>query len=233
VKSLVRTTLTVAGILAAAGLEASPLPGFHLAAQSENFLFYTRDSRKVDAGRSQRFLVGTARLLEVQVQGKAAYYVHEHADEVASTTGVYGSGVTDLKTGEINAVSAYHRHEIVHRVAGTLGDPGRFFQEGLAVALGDEGRWNGVEVDRLAARVRGNAKARGVVEDFSRLEPNTAYPVAGSFVGFLIRTYGARRVSDFFRDSRPVTPERDRRFKDVFGVSVDQAWATWSETLPS
>jgi hypothetical protein len=72
-----------------------------------------------------------------------------------------------------------------------------------------------------------------VVEDFSRLEPNTAYPVAGSFVGFLIRTYGARRVSDFFRDSRPVTPERDRRFKDVFGVSVDQAWATWSDTLPS
>ncbi len=192
----------------AAGLEASPLPGFHLAAQSENFLFYTRDSRKVDAARSQRFLAGTARLLEVEVQGKAAYYVHQHPEEVASTTGVYGSGVTDLKTGEINAVSAFHRHEIVHRVAGALGDPGRFFQEGLAVALGDEGRWNGVEVDKLAARVRRD------------------------FVGFLIRTYGARRVSDFFRDCRPVTPERDRRFRDVFGLTVDQAWATWSETLP-
>ncbi len=231
-KSLARTTLTAAAILAAAGLEASPLPGFHLAAQSENFLFYTRDSRKVDAARSQRFLTGTARLLEVEVQGKAAYYVHQHPEEVASTTGVYGSGVTDLKTGEINAVSAFHRHEIVHRVAGALGDPGRFFQEGLAVALGDEGRWNGVEVDKLAARARRDPKARSVVEDFSRLEPNTAYPVAGSFVGFLIRTYGARRVSDFFRDCRPVTPERDRRFRDVFGLTVDQAWATWSETLP-
>src|SRR6266496_3576224 len=214
-KSLARTTLTVAAILVAAGLEASPLPGFHLVAQSENFLFYTRDSRKVDAARSQRFLAGTARLLEVEVQGKAAYYVHQHPEEVASTTGVYGSGVTDLKTGEINAVSAFHRHEIVHRVAGALGDPGRFFQEGLA------------------ARVRRDAGARRVVEDFARLEPNTAYPVAGSFVGFLIRTYGARRVSDFFRGCRPAAPERDRRFRDVFGVTVDQAWTSWSEALPA
>ena len=71
-----------------------------------------------------------------------------------------------------------------------------------------------------------------MVEDFSRLEPNTAYPVAGSFVGFLLRTYGARRVSDFFRDCRPATQERDRRFRDVFGLTVDQAWATWSDTLP-
>jgi hypothetical protein len=89
-----------------------------------------------------------------------------------------------------------------------------------------------VEVDKLAARVRRDPKARNAVEDFSRLEPNTAYPVAGSFVGFLIRTYGTRRVADFFRGCRPVTPERDRRFRDVFGLTVDQAWATWSETLP-
>src|SRR3989442_8310276 len=97
-KSLARTTLTVAAILVAAGLEASPLPGFHLAAQSENFLFYTRDSRKVDAARSQRFLAGTARLLGGEVRGKGAYYGAPHPGEVASTTSGYGGGGTAPKT---------------------------------------------------------------------------------------------------------------------------------------
>src|SRR2546428_14054811 len=98
-KSLARTTLTAAAILVAAGLEASPLPGFHLAAQSENFLFYTRDSRKVDAARSQRFLAGTPRLPAGEAQGKGAYSVRPHPEEGASPTRGYRSGPTDPTQG--------------------------------------------------------------------------------------------------------------------------------------
>jgi hypothetical protein len=59
------------------------------------------------------------------------------------------------------------------------------------------------------------------------MDPQTAYPVAGSFVGHLIRTEGLGKVADFFRGCRQGGGDRDQAFAGVFGRSLEAAGAEW------
>lgn len=223
------TLLLAAWTLLAAGLEAAPPPGFKLAAETRHFVFYSREPRKVDADRSEKFLLRTAELLSHDLQGRVSYYLHEHPQEVAAATGIYADGVTVPATGEIHSVHPFHPHEIVHRLADEMGDPGPFFHEGLAVALGNQGRWRGARVDDIARKQALRYRWRTLVDQFDRLDPELSYPVAGSFLSFLARTHGTERVSTFFRGCK--RESRDRRFHEVFGITLDEAGQAWASAL--
>ena len=228
IRALLATTVTAFLAIPAV---ASPLPGFQLVGQSEHFAFYARHGRKTETKANERFLTRTALLLEQSTEGQTAYYLHDDADEVGATTGVYASGMTELTSGEIHSTQAYHPHEIVHRIAAALGDPGSFFHEGLAVSLGDEGKLGGVSVDVLARAAALRYKVRDVVDGFTRIEPRAAYAMAGSFMGYLIRRHGVATVAQFFRGCRPEVVARDRRFQEVFGLRVDEATAAWRQEI--
>jgi hypothetical protein len=144
---------------------------------------------------------------------------------------VYSSGMTELTTGDIHSTRTFHPHEIVHRIAAALGDPGTFFHEGLAVSLGDKGMQEGVSVDALAKVAIHSFKLRQATDDFARLDPHVAYPMAGSFVAFLIRHHGVAAVSSFFRGCKPKVTTRDTRFAEVFGQTLDEAGAAWAHEL--
>jgi hypothetical protein len=210
---------------------ASPLPGFQIIGQSEHFAFYARHGRKTETKANERFLTKTALLMGQSAEGQTAYYLHDDAQEVGAATGVYSSGMTELTSGEIHSTQAFHPHEIVHRIAAELGDPGPFFHEGLAVSLGDEGKQGGVSVDVLARAAVQRYRVRDVVDGFTRVEPHAAYSMAGSFVGYLIRRHGVATVARFFRGCRPQVVVRDRRFRDVFGLRIDEAAAAWKQEI--
>src|SRR5262247_3240647 len=131
---IARALTFVAGVAVAARLDAgSPLPGFSLKAATRRFAFYTRGSEAVDIRKSEEFLTRMERLLGARVDGRTAYYRYASPEEVAAATGTYGTGVTFASSREIHTTQGFHAHEIVHLVAGQLGEPGAFFQEGLAV----------------------------------------------------------------------------------------------------
>src|SRR6185295_7227116 len=108
----------------------------------------------------ERELRAVARSLGASTLPRIQLFLYEHAADIAAATGVYAGGVTFPGLGQIHSTAYRLRHELVHAVAGGLGgDPGAFFQEGLAVAVGDGGRHNdGRRVDDVArASVRGGA----------------------------------------------------------------------------
>lgn len=228
IRALLATTVTA--FLAIPAM-ASPLPGFQLVGQSEHFAFYARHGRKTETKANERFLAKTALLLDQTTEGQTAYYLHDDAQEVGATTGVYSSGMTELTSGEIHSTQSYHPHEIVHRVAAELGDPGSFFHEGLAVSMGDEGKQGGVSVDVLARAAVLRYNVRDVVDGFTKVEPHAAYAIAGSFMGYLIRRNGVATVASFFRGCKPGTVARDRHFQEVFGVRVNEATTAWQLEL--
>src|SRR5262245_49841562 len=154
-------------VLAGVSLQAGPLPGFALTAQTPHFSFYSRDRQKVDAEKSERYLEQVEQLLGEQVHGRAEYYRYGTAQELAAGTGTYASGVTFAHAAQIHSTREFHAHEIVHLVAGQMGDPGTFFQEGLAVVLGNQARWQGVDVDRLARKAAKGASLPSLVAGFS------------------------------------------------------------------
>jgi hypothetical protein len=232
VKTWTRTLIALAtAAILASTLEAAPIPGFHVVGQSEHFMFYSREPRKIDSKANESFLMKTAQMMEQAPGTQTAYYLHDYADDIGAVTGVYSSGMTELTTGDIHSTRTFHPHEIVHRIAATLGDPGRFFHEGLAVSLGDKGKQEGVSVDELAKVAIRSVKLRQATDDFARLDPRVAYPMAGSFVGFLIRHHGVATVSSFFRGCQPKVATRDLRFAEVFGQTLDEAGAAWAHEL--
>ena len=212
---------------AAASVGAAPLPGFVLAGQTAHVSFYSR-GQKVDTAKVEKKVTELEKLFGQTLAGRANYYRYETPQEIAAGTGYYADGVTFAATGEVHSTEACHEHELVHLVAGQLGDPGAFFQEGLAVAVGNHGEWQGRSADR---RARASAdRLAEIAANFDRFEPNAAYAVAGSFVGYLIRTHGMAQVVAYFRSCKPGA-NRTVAFAGAFGTSMETAAADWRKSL--
>ena len=220
----------VCGLLAAAPASAEPSRGFQLAARTPHFLFYSRNGEPIDVHEVERSLWKVQRLLGQELPGPAEYYRYGTPQEVAADLGEYATGVTLGSLRQIHTVRREcHLHEIVHLVAAQLGDPGPFFQEGLAVALSGS-KWRGQTLAgvRLPTSLR-RQKVSALAARFESLPPDVAYPVAGSFVAFLIKSYGVSRVAEFFRASGGSGAPRDEAFRATFGQGLDQAGAAWAE----
>src|SRR5260221_6539621 len=130
-------------MLAAAPVWAQPPRGFQLAAQTPHFLFYSRNGERIDVHEVERALCKVQRLLGQELPGRAEYYRYGTPQEIAANLGEYASGVTLGSLRQIHTVRReFPLHEIVHLVAAQLGEPGPFFQEGLAVALRGS-KWRG------------------------------------------------------------------------------------------
>jgi hypothetical protein len=216
-------------------MPASPVAapdGFSLAAETRNFAFYTRGAAKVEAEKSQRFLDETSRKLGVQVDGKTSYVRYSWPEELTFVVGGAAAGATGayMASGDVHSTKAFDAHEIVHRAAFQLGNPGPLFQEGLAVELGDGGRFGESKVDEIARRLAGRVEFRTLVERFTSLAPEVRYPLAGSLVRFLIHRHGLAKVSEFFRacaDERA----RDAQFARVMGRSLEDEGREWIAAL--
>jgi hypothetical protein len=217
----------LAAFLPSLPAQAAPLPGFVLAGQTPRLTVYTRGG-KVDAQQIDRTVARLEQTLGHKLNKPAEYYRYGSPQEVAAGTGHYAAGVTFAEAGQVHSVEANHEHELVHLVAGQMGDPGVFFQEGLAVALGNSGKWQGKDVDGIAKKQAGTVSA--YVAAFERCDPAVAYSVAGSFVGWLIKTQSVEKVAEFFR-SCPRAQDSGAAFARVFGKTVEQAEGEWRATL--
>ena len=205
------------------------LPGFVLKAQTEHFSFYSRNGQKVDVEKSERYLARVQAQLGHRVTGRAAYYRYETPQEIAAGTGTWAEGVTFARAGQIHTTQEFHAHEIVHLVAGQMGNPGAFFHEGLAVALGNEGRWRGKQVDELARAATRRVPLAAIVKGFAGYAADLTYPVAGSFVAKLIERHGIEKVAAFFRAC--TGQNTTEAFARTFGVTLDEAGAAWAASL--
>jgi hypothetical protein len=218
------------GLLSVQAL-AAPLPGFALAGQTAHIRFYARSDqdRQISMKESEKRLVQLTRTLGEQSVPSADLYQYVSAGDLASVHGAYAGGLTFPDLGEVHTTPARRDHELVHLVAAQLGDPGAFFQEGLAVALGDDGRYQGQDVDRTAARYARRAPLAELIAAFRASDPGAGYAVAGSFVRDLIRTQGMDRVAAFFRSCK--TSPMPAAFEANFGASLDQAGAAWTSRI--
>jgi hypothetical protein len=223
-----KSCLVLPILLGAVNGEAAPRPGFVLAGQTPHFSFYSR-GEKVDTQRVEKRVAELEQVLGETLTHKANYYRYATAQEVEAGTGYYAAGVTFAATGDVHSTEPCHDHELVHLIAGGFGgDPGAFFQEGLAVAVGNNGEWRGQSADKLAKANAANVAA--MVASFDRFEPNTAYAVAGSFVGYLVRTYGMAQVKAFFQSCGPKV-DTTVAFAKAFGGSVETVAADWARSL--
>ena len=222
-----RKTVTLAILTVAVVLGSRPavaLPGFTLAATTPRVSFYSR-GQAVDVAGVEASLTRIEGALDTRLAGHASYYRYASAQEVAAGTGHYADGVTFA--GQVHSARERHDHELVHLIAAQMGDPGRFFQEGLAVALGDAPRGQRKTAKKALS---GGQPLMSWVAGFDGQDQGAAYAVAGAFVRHLIDTYGIEKVRAFYRASRSEASVR-RSFAAAFGQDLEPALAAWRADL--
>jgi len=236
VQILKRAALVAAVGLMAEVVSAQTLPGFRQMAGTSRVAFFSRTAgdfggrQKADVKRTDEFLARMEKTLEQPLAAPISYYRYERPEDIAAQTGVYAYGLTRIGDSVVHSTTTYHPHELVHAVAGGLGDPGRFFHEGLAVALGDEGRWDGRPVDTLARAQAATLDPKRIVKSFDSLPSEVAYPAAGSFVKYLIAKDGLARLIEFFR-ACPKGANVDAAFLRTYGHSFQGAFTEWQQQV--
>jgi hypothetical protein len=168
------------------------------------------------------------------------------ADHIEQLTGRRTDGGFVLG-GVIYLTRALDPHEIVHVIAQEeLGRPSDFFDEGLAVNFGglrvEDGEvtlfpsaLRNFDADREALSVLFGGRFSGSIRQiltsasFEGLPFDVTYPLAGSFVKFLIRTRGVPALKIFFGGSSASDPlpAIEERLGLAFGAPLDSLEAEW------
>jgi hypothetical protein len=236
----VLTALLAASLVAlsapvTSGLKAvspAPPPGFRLVAATARVDYFAMNdspAKADDARKVEKMLEAIERRIGQRGPGRVAYYRVTHAADMERITGRAFTGLTDQQGKRIVSSIPAHEHELVHAVAVALGDPGRFFHEGLAVALSDDPAWKGKKLQAAARDGLAKRALPGYLSDFDTAPSQHAYAVAGSFVEHLIAAHGLPKVLEFFRGCGPCP--RDEMFQRAFGVTMAQAGQEWTAQL--
>ena len=166
-------------------------------AESEHFVFHFATGDHVDVTWQEGYYDWLVEELEVQVPKKMNYFKYRDRSHLEHLTGKNGNGYADSRAYSFHTIWPIDNHESVHVVVfNTIGRASALFDEGIAVAhqvdpTGPDERpqWSGTDIHEIA---RDHYRA-GTIPALSSLlkstafrthDPNTTYPLAGSFVRY-------------------------------------------------
>ena len=216
--------------------------------ESVNFRYHTSSGDTIDTNWQEIYHSWAVARLGVQVPQKIDYYKYRTRQDMGDHTGRYNTnGFAEPAKFEIHTLWSTDNHEVVHIYTALIGRPSDFFNEGIAVAFqtnpatGDfESTFNGQPVHQacreyLQLGTLALPLDRAVpTNDFRAISDQVlSYREAGSFMRFLLDTYGIERVREFFRiSSRDDNLQTIRqRFANAVGVSLTEAEAAWTTML--
>lgn len=145
----------------------------------------------------------------------------------------------------IHTIWPTDNHEVVHLFTSAWGDPVALVNEGVAVAFQVDPsrdlipRWSGSALHDLARQFRqqGRSVPLATIVDtasWRSQDPNVVYPQSGSFMRWLIDSYGLDRLRALYaRAAGPNEPGAGVRasFATVYGMPFDQLEAAWIAVL--
>jgi hypothetical protein len=231
-----RPVLLALAVLFTAGVawsDAATQPVFKRVAQTRHARYYATHGQKVDARRSEAFLARLFSLFGGAPQGwRLEYYRHASVADLSAQVGFAAYGVTDVGALRIDSVRDYHAHELVHAVAGRLGQPPVLFTEGLAVALTAEGRWRSRDVDAVSREyLAAHGSLERLLKTFAEQDPDRDYAVAGSFVAFLLDRDGIEPMIAFLVGCGPDQGRYEQALRTAYGRGLADLEYEWHRRL--
>ena len=212
---------------------------------SAHYIYHYTPGDSVNPIYQEAFYTWDSAQLSVNLGQKIQYYKFTDANQKQQLTGMEGTGNADPSTDSIYTIWPKDNHETTHLLTATIGMPTPFINEGMAVANQTDPldkiytpNWNGNSPHYWAKQYlqAGQLPALSGLLDktaFEAFDPNMSYPIAGSFLRYLIDTYGMTAVLKLFpgassSDSPSTTISR---FQDVFGKSFTGAEQDWHAFL--
>ena len=214
--------------------------------ESAHYVYLHSAGDAVDAVSQERYHEWLLGQLGIDPASKLEYRKYRDRAHLRRMTGRNTNGFAEPGTLRFHSIWPYDNHESVHAlVVVHMGHPPALFNEGMAVAhqaislaTGFEVRWNGRALDAIAAEhlLAGRLPALEAVLESPRFfdfDENLMYPVAGSFVRYLISRHGWTPLKQYIATSAFSHSASQTRaaFAAAYGLSVDDAWAAWRLTL--
>jgi hypothetical protein len=207
------------------------------------FRFSAGDS--VDANRQEPYHEWVVARLGVSLDRRIAYYKYRDRGQMSEVTGQDTNGWADPPAFAVHTIWPWDNHEVVHVMTALVGRPTDFFNEGIAVAMSVDlqgGSLDPIWQSRTVHTWSSTFRAQGslpriadIVETgaFRQLDANRSYPIAGSFVSFLIESRGMEQTRQFFRNGSRDSRRSDieRQFSAAFQLTLADAETQWLEFL--
>jgi hypothetical protein len=224
---------------------ASAIPdenGWHLDRESEHFTFYTQSGQRIPdwaVELNEITYAKVARLLPVTRVTKVKYYKYRSQADLQRVFGRPRKGYADQtdEGGAVHSVYSCHPHEVIHVLTYPIGRPPALFEEGVAVAYD----WRfAVEEGDVHALARGKLMRQKLIplpsilttRDFQVHDSTAAYVVAGSFVKYLVDTYGPDKMRSLFTVPRySDVQEIETAFQAIYGQSLSEMESEWQAFL--
>ena len=246
-----RTGLIVVAMLATAGCRDDSLdPADALSARHESahYVYLHAPDDAVNSVLQEQYHEWLVDQLDVVPDERLEYRKYRDRAHMRAVTGRNTNGFAEPGTVRFHTIWPFDNHESVHSLVTLyLGHPPALFNEGIAVAhqalfSGNEFvlRWNGRHPDDIAAeqlRAGQLPTLDQVIESprFFDFNESVMYPVAGSFVRYLIDQHGLARLKTYFGNSAFSHSAAQTRaaFLAAYGITVDDAWTAWRTWLAS
>lgn len=215
--------------------------------ETEHFVFHVPAGNTVDTEWQESYVEWLTEELAFDLDRKIHYYKYRNRGELERATGMASTNAfASPQTWSIHTIDRRDSHEIVHVIAYySLGEAPSLFGEGIAVAYqtdpaaGDlETRWSGERVHSIARRAHRADEIPALEEivehaGFRTFDTSFLYPLAGSFVRYLIDERGLPPLRAYFGRSDWTDPAAKTRadFLSAYGEPLDVAWTRWRAFL--
>jgi len=220
---------------------ASAIPdenGWHLDRESEHFVYYTQSDQRIPnwaVELNEITYAKVARLFPVTRTTKVKYYKYRSQAGLQQVFGRPRKGYADPtdQGGTVHSIYSCHPHEVIHALTYPLGRPPALFEEGIAVAYD----WRfAMEEGEVHALAQGKLMRQDLFPLYSILttrgfqinDNTTVYIEAGSFVKYLMDTYGPGKMRSLFTVPRyGDLQEIKTAFQEIYGQSLSEAESEW------
>lgn len=221
----------------------SPAESLSERRETQHFVFHYAPGDRVDSDGQEAYHAWLLSTWGVQLGRKIDYFKYRDRAHKRSVMGVDGNGIAYPDRYEVHTIWPRDEHETVHVVViAALGSGPVLFDEGVAVAFQVDpaagnlvARWSGRPVHDIACETWAQGRVPPLEQliaseaSFRGFDEGLTYPLAGSFVRFLVDTRGLEPVKRIFREMRRADGAATVRtkFRAIFGAELDAVWDEW------
>lgn len=231
-------------------VDITPDDRLELYAESPHFAYYVSRGDSVDADYQERHYAWATGALGLTYLVKIDYRKYRDRAHLELVTGRRTNGFAEPDQNVFHTIWPIDNHEWIHVVfINEVGEPPALFSEGVCVAhhgasltgsFDGPPLWNGASVHVISRTLLAGGNLPGINElavtnDFRSLDDQTTYPVAGSFVRFLIDTGGVDPFKQFSASLERGSSRSaiDAAFESAYGETLASRWSAWRAFLLS
>jgi hypothetical protein len=216
--------------------------GWLLDRESQHFIYYTQPGQSIPDWAVELHETTYAEVTRLFPEAKAPkikYYKYRSQTDLQQVFGRPRKGYAyqTSEAGTVHSVYSCHPHEVVHAITFAVGRPPALFEEGLAVAYDwrfalERGNVHALARSRLVQQQLLPLHSILTIREFRAHDSPTVYIEAGSFVKYLMDTYGPDKMRSLFTLPRySDVQEIEVAFKALYGQSISEMEGEWRAFL--